>query len=167
MHVILMDGWSHLLLVCNVGTQLAYIQGPSDAQTTISCNKLVLAYQVVWVEHALSTTQDGVLASIIGMVLRWDLKYCWHWSRVTVNHMSDHLSDVLVDQDDVNVITLYKPSEAFFNFAHWGVFVNNHEVWVSVFVDLTNPTQQETNAGILVSNDADQFTLNCHAQSHV
>lgn len=167
MHVIIMDGWSHLLLVCNVGTQLAYIQGPADAQTTISCNKLVLAYQVFWVEHALGTTQDGVLASIIRMILGWDLKYCRHWSGVTVNHMSDHLGDVLVDQDDVNVITLHKSSEAFLNLAHWCVFVNNHEVGVSVFVDFTNPAQQETDASILIADDADQFTLNCHAQCHV
>lgn len=128
---------------------------PSDAQTTISCNKLVLAYQVFGVEHALSTTEDGVLASIIGVVLRGDLEHGRHGHDVAVDGVPDELRHILVDQDDVDVIALDEAPEAFFDFADWCVFVDDHEVWVSVFVDFTDSAQQESNAGILVTDDAD------------
>lgn len=51
------------------------------------------------------------------MVLGRDLEHCWDGGSVAVNHMTDQLSYILVDQDNVNVVTLDEPLEAVFDLA--------------------------------------------------
>jgi len=51
---------------------------------------------------------------------------------VRVNHMSNHLCNVLIDEYDVDVIPFDEPLERFFNLAHAGAFVDDHEVWLAI-----------------------------------
>lgn len=66
----------------------------------------------------LSTTQDGVFASVIRMIFGWDLKNGGHRGRVSVDDVSDQLCYVLIDEDDVDVIPLDEPLETFLNLTH-------------------------------------------------
>lgn len=60
--------------------------------------------QVFSSEHAPGPAQDGVLSSIIRVLLGWDLQYCRNGALVGVKGMPHHLCDVLVDKDDADVI---------------------------------------------------------------
>lgn len=70
----------------------------------------------------LGTTQDRVLGSVIRMILGGDLQNSGNGSGVRVNHVTDQLSQVLVDQDDVDVIPLDEPLEAVLQLAHGRVW---------------------------------------------
>jgi len=85
---------------------------------------------------------------------------------VGVNHVTDELGTVLVDQDDVDVVPLEEPLEAVLQLADGRVFVDHHEVGVAVLVDLAHAAQEESHAGVLVADNADQFSLDCRVQSH-
>lgn len=101
------------------------------------------------------------------MVLGWNLQDSRNWSGVRVDDVTDELSQVLVDQNDVNVITLHETFEAIFDLTDSGIcvrkdyfflkfqslifltFVNDHKVWVAVLVDLADSTEEESNTSIL------------------
>lgn len=55
------------------------------------------------------------------MVLGGYLEHSRDRRVVPINHMSDQLSNVLIDQDDVNVITLDETLEAIFDLTDWCV----------------------------------------------
>lgn len=78
--------------------------------------------QVLGVEHALGATQNRVLGRVVGMVLGGNLQDSWNGSGVRVNDVTDQLSQVLVDQDDVDVITLDESLEAVLQLAHGRVW---------------------------------------------
>lgn len=75
--------------------------------------------QVIGREHALGTSQDRVLSSVIRVVFGWNLQNGWDWSGVRVNHVTDEFSVVLVDKDDVDVVALQETLEAVFQLADW------------------------------------------------
>lgn len=77
--------------------------------------------QVISREHALSTSQDRVLGGVVRVVFGWDLQNCWDRCGVRVNHVTDELSIVLVDKNDVDVIALQETLEAVFQLADWCV----------------------------------------------
>lgn len=70
----------------------------------------------------LSTTQDGVLASIIWMIFRRNLKNSRYWRSVCINHMSDQFCHILVDQNDVDIISLHETLETVLNFTYWCIW---------------------------------------------
>lgn len=47
--------------------------------------------------------------------------------------MTNQFSVVLVDEDDVNVITFHEALEAIFNFANWCVW--RSEEWQNIYLD--------------------------------
>lgn len=51
------------------------------------------------------------------MVLGWDFQHGWHGLCVAVDHVSDQLGDVLVDEDDVHIVAFDEALEAVFDFA--------------------------------------------------
>lgn len=61
--------------------------------------------EVVGWEHALGPAQDGVLGRVVRMLFGWDFQHGWDRLHVSVDGVTDHLSDELVDQDDANVVT--------------------------------------------------------------
>jgi transcription elongation factor GreA-like protein len=63
--------------------------------------------------------------------------------------MPDHLSNVLIDQNNINIIPLDKAFEALLNLADGGAFIHHQEVGVAIFVDFSNSTQQESNTSVL------------------
>lgn len=88
--------------------------------------------------------------------------------------MSNQLSVVLIDEDDIDVVALHETLETVFNLTHGSVWkfakkksffmkfsqirldltvsltlVDHHEVWMTILVDLTNSTEKESNASIL------------------
>lgn len=91
---------------------------------------------IIWVEHTLSPAQDGILAGIIRMVLGGNLKNSRHRLSVAVNAVPHHFSNILIDENDVNIISLDKTFEAFLNFTYAGISVHNHEIRLTILVDL-------------------------------
>lgn len=77
--------------------------------------------QVISREHALSTSQDRVLSGIVRVVFGWDLQNCWNGGGVRVDHVTDELSIVLIDENDVDVVALQETLEAVFQLADWCV----------------------------------------------
>lgn len=61
--------------------------------------------EVVSGEHALGPAQDGVLGRIVWMFFGWDLQDSGDGLHVSVDGVTDHLGDELVDQDDADVVT--------------------------------------------------------------
>lgn len=62
--------------------------------------------QVFGREHAPGPAQDGVLGSIIRVLLGRDLQYGRNGALVGVKGVPHHLCDVLVDKDNANVIPI-------------------------------------------------------------
>lgn len=60
--------------------------------------------QVFGSEHAPGPAQDGVLGSVIRVLLRWDLQNSRNGALMGVECMPHHLSDVLVDENDADVV---------------------------------------------------------------
>ena len=60
--------------------------------------------QVFSREHAPGPAQDGVLGSIIRVLLGRDLQYSGNGALVGVKGVPHHLCNVLVDKDDADVI---------------------------------------------------------------
>lgn len=60
--------------------------------------------QVFGCEHAPGPAQDGVLGSIIGVLLGWDLQHGRNGALVGIERVPHHLCDVLVDEDDADVV---------------------------------------------------------------
>lgn len=60
--------------------------------------------QVLGREHAPGPAQDGVLGSIIGVLLGRDLQNGWNGALVGVECVPHHLCNVLVDEDNADVI---------------------------------------------------------------
>ena len=60
--------------------------------------------QVFSHEHAPGPAQDGVLGSIIRVLLGRDLQYSRNGALVGVKGVPHHLCNVLVDKDDADVI---------------------------------------------------------------
>lgn len=101
---------------------------------------------------------------------RWNFKYSWNRRCVCVNDMTNEFSAVLVDQNNVDVITTNKTLEAVLDFANGCVWkleinfvkiqraklflkeltlINNHEVCMTILIDFTYSTEQEANASVL------------------
>lgn len=55
------------------------------------------------------------------MILGRDLQHRWNGDRVSVDDVTEQLGEVLVDQDDVDVVTFDESLEAIFNLAHGSV----------------------------------------------
>lgn len=105
--------------------------------------------------------------------------------------MTNQFSILLADQNDIDIVALGETLEAVLNFTDWSVwkrsirglasvtrrnplittatfltFVNNHEIWVTILVDFTNSAQQESNTGVLVTNNSQQFSFYSRVQCH-
>uniref|UniRef100_A0A8D8U5F7 Uncharacterized protein n=1 Tax=Cacopsylla melanoneura TaxID=428564 RepID=A0A8D8U5F7_9HEMI len=80
--------------------------------------------------------------------------------------MTDHLSNVLIDQNDINIITFDKLTESIFNVTYAGVLIHNKEVRLAMLVDLTNTTKEESHTSILISNNCQQFSFHSRMQCH-
>jgi len=63
-------------------------------------------FEVLCAEHSLSSAKDGVLVGVVGGVFARDLQDGGDRGAVGVNQVPDHLGDVLVDKDDVDVVAL-------------------------------------------------------------
>lgn len=121
------------------------------------------------------------------MILGRDLQHGRRRRRVRVNHVTNHLGVVLVDQDDVDVVALQETLEAVLNLADGGVYprefevndselnwlvlekltlIDDHEVGVTVLVDLADSTEQEAYAGVLISDDGNKLSLDGRQKGH-
>lgn len=56
------------------------------------------------------------------MILGGNLQHGWRWRSVRIDHVTDHFRVVLVDQDDVDVVTLDEALEAILDLADGGVW---------------------------------------------
>lgn len=77
--------------------------------------------QVISREHALGASQNRVLGGVVRVVFGWDLQNGWDRGGVRVNHVTDELSIVLIDENDVDVVALQETLEAVFQLADWCV----------------------------------------------
>lgn len=94
------------------------------------------------------------------MVFGRDLQYGGDAVRVSINRMPNALSDALVDEDDIDVTPFDEGLERLLDVGIGGVFVHHQEVqgWLFRAVDLPDPTQQEADTRVFVSNDCDEFS---------
>ena len=58
----------------------------------------------------------------------------------------------LIDENNGDILALKKALEAFVDFTHARIFVDDEEIRTSRFVNLADPTQQESRAGVLVAD---------------
>jgi hypothetical protein len=77
--------------------------------------------EVFGAEHALGASQNRIFGRVIRMIFRWNLQHGWHWCHMRINHMTNHLGIVLVDQNDVDVVTFDEALEAILDFADGSV----------------------------------------------
>lgn len=123
-----------------------------------------------------STTKDRILAGIVRMILGRDLEHGWQRWSVRVNHMTNQFGVVLVDQNDVDIVTLQETLETILDFTDGSVclififlwntqlvivcehayfvqhvltLVDDHEIWMTILVDLTDSAQKETYTSVL------------------
>lgn len=69
----------------------------------------------------LSTSQDRVLGRVVRVVLGGNLQHGRGRRSVRIDHVTDHFRVVLVDQDDVDVVTLDEALEAILDLADGSV----------------------------------------------
>lgn len=50
------------------------------------------------------------------MIFRWNFQDCGNGTVVAVYDMPDNFGNILIDQNDVNIVSLEEALEAFFNF---------------------------------------------------
>ena len=58
----------------------------------------------------------------------------------------------LINEYDGDILALKKALEAFVDFTHARVFVDDEKIGTPRFVNLADPTQQESRAGVLVAD---------------
>lgn len=68
------------------------------------------------------------------MVFGWDLQHSWDGRCVGIDHVTDELCVVLIDQDDVDVVAFQEALEAIFQLADWRIW--NFTLSVKIFFSL-------------------------------
>jgi hypothetical protein len=113
--------------------------------------------QVVSREETFGSPEDRIFVRIIRTVLAWYLQYGGHGRRVTVQYVTDHFSNILVDQNDRDIVSPDEGLKSILDVRDSSVLVNHQEVWLSVLVQLSDPTEQEADASVLVPNDSHEL----------
>lgn len=75
------------------------------SRTLLFCLTVSCLSEVLSGEHALGPAQDRVLGRVVRMLFGRDLQDGRDRLHVSVNGVTDHLSNELVDQDDADVVT--------------------------------------------------------------
>uniref|UniRef100_A0A146LLF3 Uncharacterized protein n=1 Tax=Lygus hesperus TaxID=30085 RepID=A0A146LLF3_LYGHE len=101
------------------------------------------------------------------MVFGRDFQNSRDGARVGINAVPDQLSNILVNENDVNVISFDEPFEGVLDFSNTRVFVHYHEVGLAILVDFADTTQEESHTCVLISDDRQQFPFYRGVKSHV
>lgn len=111
------------------------------------------------------------------MIFGWNLQYGRQRRSVRIDHVTNQLGVVLIDENDVDVIALQETLKAILNLADRRIyskicgfsslaisfghvpnitqtFVDDHEIGVTILVDFANSTQKKTNASVLQDKNA-------------
>jgi len=73
--------------------------------------------------------------------------------------MPNHFRNILTDENNVDIIPPNELFERFFNLADTRVLIHDEEVWLTILIHLSNPTQEEAHTSVLIPNDGNQLAL--------
>lgn len=94
------------------------------------------------------------------MIFGRDLQYGGDAVRVAINSVPDAFSNVLIDQNDINVTPFEEGFERLFDVRVGRILVHDQEIqcWLLCPIYLTDSSQQKANTRILVSNYGNQLS---------
>lgn len=130
---------THMMVIHIQGNYLA------SSALNIPCRKLVTSLHLPRCKKScyLSSTKNRVFGRVIWMILRWNFKHCRNWIIVIVNYMPNQLCNlrsfkqilknvnkrrlskyihyILINENNVYIITLKESFEAILNLSNAGI----------------------------------------------
>lgn len=146
---------------------------PNSPDSSIRCLKACCLH--LCSSHHIHPRQYWILCWIIWAVLAGDLQGSRHHSCVWGDHIPDHVSNILADQDDSNVITCSKFPICLLNLSSCGLGVHKQIISPPPYIQVAHTRQQKPCHSVLIPNYSNEspfrrhvsplFALNCLYES--